>query len=336
MNIGNKRSSIAWMVMIFIILIVNCTSNDTNTSTDRKDYQDFEVSFTEVLAIREDQNNPESYFGSLDMVKLDSLNNIYILDDRNNAVLKFDKNGNFLKKIGKKGRGPGELERPIFMLVDHELVLISEGTKRIDVFDLEGNYKSSHSNKDLYIYTNLIRSNDNGFWSLTIPIASNVDSVRILTELDSELNQIGEAQISPKLFYENYDRDKANITTGAVTSIVRIDSITFAMVFQDLYNGKILEFENRDDQWNLNKEIKGKNIQKLYTLEQKKDVAEFNINVFNKKYKYDLHSKSKGLFQLNNKNFVHFLELDVGDSLEYGVELFDSSWNYLGYYFSPQ
>ena len=315
----------------FIFLGINCSNNEPNPSTELQDYQQFQVSFDEVLAIREDEKNPDSYFGRLAMVKLDTLGNIYIIDDGNNSVFKFEKNGAFLKKIGKAGRGPGELERPIFILVDKEITIINEGTKRIDIFDLEGNYKSSYKNESLYLYTHLIKANEEEFWSFNVPSTTHEDSIKILTPLDGEFNQIGESQISPKLFYDLFDRDKAIITTGPVSSLVQTSSNSFVVAFPDLYNGKMLEFERINQKWNLKRAIKGKSIDKLFTSVKEDDKADLVSFVYGKEYKYDLHSKSKGLFQLNNKNFVHFLELDIGDSLEYGVELFDSNWNYLGY-----
>lgn len=316
---------------VFIFLGISCTSNESTPSTELQDYQEFDVSFDEVLAIREDETNPDSYFGRLSMVKLDSLNNIYILDDRHNAVLKFDKNGAFIKKIGKAGRGPGELERPILMLVDKEITIINEGTKRIDIFDLEGKHRASYKNEKLNLYTHLVKVSNEVFWSINVPSTTHEDSVNILTSFDKQFNLLGESQISPKLFFDEFDRDKSIITTGPVSSVLQTSDNSFIAVFPYLYNGKLLEFEKIDQKWNLKKMIKGKSIDKLYTSvkdEQKADLFSF---VYGKQHKYDLHSKSKGLFQLNNNNFVHFLELDVGDSLEYGVELFDSNWNYLGY-----
>ncbi len=59
------------------------------------------------------------------------------------CVYKFDKSGKFIKKFGQKGRGPGDLYYAIKLSVlDNKYLLVAEyaTTRRISVFDLEGNF----------------------------------------------------------------------------------------------------------------------------------------------------------------------------------------------------
>ena len=59
------------------------------------------------------------------------------------CVYKFDKNGKFIKKIGRKGRGPGDLYGPgDLSILDNKYLLVGEypSTRRISVFDLNGNF----------------------------------------------------------------------------------------------------------------------------------------------------------------------------------------------------
>ncbi len=59
------------------------------------------------------------------------------------CVYKFDKNGKFIKKIGKKGRGPGDLYHPgKLSILDNNYLLVAEYAtmRRISVFDLNGNF----------------------------------------------------------------------------------------------------------------------------------------------------------------------------------------------------
>lgn len=59
------------------------------------------------------------------------------------SIYKFDKNGNFIKKFGKKGRGPGDLYHPgsLSILDNKHLVIREYGTsRRISIFDLNGNF----------------------------------------------------------------------------------------------------------------------------------------------------------------------------------------------------
>jgi uncharacterized protein (UPF0333 family) len=58
------------------------------------------------------------------------------------SVYKFDKNGNFIKKFGRKGRGPGDLYFPgDLSILDSKYLLIGEHrSRRISIFDLNGNF----------------------------------------------------------------------------------------------------------------------------------------------------------------------------------------------------
>ena len=52
-------------------------------------------------------------------IEIDNEGNIYILDSGNFCVKKFDKNGNFLRRYGKKGKGPGEFTEGNYLEIDH-------------------------------------------------------------------------------------------------------------------------------------------------------------------------------------------------------------------------
>jgi sugar lactone lactonase YvrE len=57
-------------------------------------------------------------------------------------VLKFDKDGNFIKAIGKQGAGPGEFDLPHSLVFDAKglLYIADRNNARIQVVDADGNY----------------------------------------------------------------------------------------------------------------------------------------------------------------------------------------------------
>lgn len=68
---------------------------------------------------------------------------IYVSDGYGNSrVMKFDKNGRFVKAWGKKGKGPGEFDLPHAIAVDKKgLVYVGDReNRRIQVFDAEGSF----------------------------------------------------------------------------------------------------------------------------------------------------------------------------------------------------
>ena len=57
-------------------------------------------------------------------------------------IVKFDRNGDFIKSWGRLGSGPGELRTPHALDIDshNRLVVGDRGNNRLQIFDLEGNY----------------------------------------------------------------------------------------------------------------------------------------------------------------------------------------------------
>jgi DNA-binding beta-propeller fold protein YncE len=82
-------------------------------------------------------------------VAWDSQGNTYITDGYiNSRVAKFDKNGRFIKSWGSRGTAPGQFNIPHTLAVDAKgLVYVGDrGNNRIQVFDGDGNYKTSFIN----------------------------------------------------------------------------------------------------------------------------------------------------------------------------------------------
>jgi sugar lactone lactonase YvrE len=82
-------------------------------------------------------------------VAWDPAGNIFVSDGYNNKrVVKFDKNGNFVKAFGSRGHGPGQFEDVHTIQVDHQgLVYVGDrSNKRIQVFDNDGNFKTMYIN----------------------------------------------------------------------------------------------------------------------------------------------------------------------------------------------
>ncbi len=76
-------------------------------------------------------------------VALDSSGNIFVSDGYGNSrVMKFDKNGNFIKFWGKKGAAQGEFNLPHTISIDaKDLVYVGDReNKRIEIFDANGKF----------------------------------------------------------------------------------------------------------------------------------------------------------------------------------------------------
>jgi tripartite motif-containing protein 71 len=69
-------------------------------------------------------------------VAVDEDGYIFVADSRNDRVQVFTPNGQFLKKFGLKGNGPGEFDRPSGICISPagEIIVVDFGNNRVQVF----------------------------------------------------------------------------------------------------------------------------------------------------------------------------------------------------------
>jgi sugar lactone lactonase YvrE len=88
---------------------------------------------------------PDSFSGPSDVVIAPN-GDIFVTDghvaNSNGRVVKFSKDGKFIKTWGKKGSGPGELDQPHSIAMDSRgrLFVADRSNSRIQIFDQDGRY----------------------------------------------------------------------------------------------------------------------------------------------------------------------------------------------------
>jgi hypothetical protein len=83
----------------------------------------------------------------LKMVEKISLhkNKLFILDGKRDEIYVINKKGEYLYSIGKRGQGPGELANgtDFFISPEDKIYVLSSGSRRIEMFTLDGKYLGS-------------------------------------------------------------------------------------------------------------------------------------------------------------------------------------------------
>ena len=69
-------------------------------------------------------------------LSVDTSGNIFVVDEGNNRIQKFDSNGNFITKWGTQGTGDGQFEEPTGIALDSSgnVYVVDRGNSRIQVF----------------------------------------------------------------------------------------------------------------------------------------------------------------------------------------------------------
>ena len=101
----------------------------------------------EELSIGEAKGREEYLFSQVGDIAVDEEEKIYVLDSKESQLKVFDKNGQYSKKIGKMGQGPGEMRGPRSLLItpQQEILVNDPGARKIHFFTLDGNYLKSVS-----------------------------------------------------------------------------------------------------------------------------------------------------------------------------------------------
>lgn len=74
---------------------------------------------------------------------VDQDGNIYVMDRGSFRIQKFNKDGSYIQTIGRRGQGPGELERPTFLTLDEEgNIFVKDGSK-IQIFNRDDQFERS-------------------------------------------------------------------------------------------------------------------------------------------------------------------------------------------------
>ncbi|MFW9972453.1 MAG: 6-bladed beta-propeller, partial [Candidatus Odinarchaeota archaeon] len=107
-------------------------------------YGEITFELEENLSIGNEDNENYMFF-NLSRIAFDSEQNIFVLDAGNCRIQKFDKNGNFLQTIGRRGQGPGEFEQPRSIQFDlkNRIYVYDSLRRNLYVFEKDGKFKKT-------------------------------------------------------------------------------------------------------------------------------------------------------------------------------------------------
>ena len=100
------------------------------------------ISFEEELQIGSADKSEKYIFSAIDGLDVDDNGHIYVLDSRAAQVKVFSPDGEYLRSIGGRGQGPGEMQMPLFLQItaDNELVVQDLAAQHFLYFSLDGRF----------------------------------------------------------------------------------------------------------------------------------------------------------------------------------------------------
>jgi hypothetical protein len=102
-------------------------------------YGDIVFDLQEELVLGNENDENYAFYGGLGLA-VDKEGNIFVLDNGNFHIQKFDKDGRYLMTIGRKGQGPGEFQALSGAFIDSKSNLYVNQGHSISVFDINGKF----------------------------------------------------------------------------------------------------------------------------------------------------------------------------------------------------
>ena len=193
------------------------------------------------------ENDDHYIFQQISDVKVDEDGNIYVCDLRGSRVQKYDKNGTYLRTIGKKGQGPGEFEMPFDLFVQPKTgsLYVRDGL-RVKWFDKEGKYQKEVV---LRSFPTLFSVDEDGCFWLVMNQRTEKESLKALERVGAKGETLVSVAAFPYVIYTKRTGENAmmSMTTGYEYDLqfARVDGNTFIYGYSEKYELNVVDRQGK-------------------------------------------------------------------------------------------
>ncbi len=144
------------LLIAFLFSFISCQQHETiwKGTIEEKDgviivknpkepiYGEDIFSLIEDLSIGFAEGQEEYMFSRIGPIDVDKDENIYIADLDSAHIRVFDRHGQYIRTIGRKGQGPGEMQWPYYVQItsNNELLVQDMGARRLLFYTLNGDF----------------------------------------------------------------------------------------------------------------------------------------------------------------------------------------------------
>jgi hypothetical protein len=204
---------------LFLILIFAFISPDvtySQTKTDLKEKIKKAKTFEDIFKLEKTfklEPTKDSYVARVNALLVSKKGDVIVNNvGRGGAnVFIFNKNGKFIKEIGKKGDGPGEYQMPQSFTQDNEgnIYVLDQMKRQIDIFDKDYKFKNLlhyasnnqkihvNSKKEIYLYMGIPLMPGSKPYKSVVKLGRDGKKTAEFAELPTEVNKMK--------FYAMYD-----------------------------------------------------------------------------------------------------------------------------------
>jgi hypothetical protein len=173
-------------------------------------YEEPILTLSEDLRIGEQGDRPEYLFYKINSIAVDREGNIYVTDEGEKHVKVFDREGDYLRILGRPGQGPGEFGRPteIFITAENELIIIDPSRRQVHSYATDGRYLESKNFETVYPLK--VERNSRGdyyvltYWREQGSLAGGFDLLKLSQDLEN-VSTLVKVPISNEAKSEEFD-----------------------------------------------------------------------------------------------------------------------------------
>jgi hypothetical protein len=291
-------------------------------------------------------------FSRIKQVCTDKKLNIYIADNASASIKVFNEYGVFLKQIGRRGQGPGEIAEITDMKIDiHNNLLVSDRrNKRITLFQQNGSKPITHPYKDPNCVDPwYINKFSDSTYFLYYPQMHRLEKEKtcdVFHIYDSKFENIISEFNDNGIIWDRSDPFDVSSIGHYGISLTFLSDETFWFV-PTIYTGKIFQFHKTLNSWQttvfqgLNPKAKSRkylDLGKFLDFQNRSFKKSFPTNTLARsgplgRFLVRVLRATRGLFVLNDNLVVHFSQMHKkGDVFIQIVEFFTKKGRFLGYH----
>jgi hypothetical protein len=156
------------------------------------------MNLEEDLSIGVKEGLKEYMFSQIRDIDVDEDGNIYAVDQKEAQIKVFDGDGEYLRTIGRRGQGPGELAAPYFLSITAQKHLVVEdvANRRMAFFTLKGEFIKDVSTAANFFFGSIIDSTESYYGILS---AQDDDPHYELRKFSPELEYLHTLASSPSV-----------------------------------------------------------------------------------------------------------------------------------------
>lgn len=323
-----------WQGAIEVVDGVTVVNNPKEGLWDLK--ENTSATFQKELQIGELYGPEELLFVYMSDVAVNSKGDIYIADNKLSEIRKFNKDGEHLLTLGRKGQGPGEFQYVRIIALNHndDLIAYDGRMGRISIFSDEGIHIETTKKliETSWIDPSYIYDLDKYY----VVFGSISNGSKLFHDFNKDWKLI--RSYIDYQFGENKDFEKQS--RGFSLGHCWLQNNGDFLYTKYFYDNQIFTYRNNEVMRIM---IQESDIKQPYHLKIFQDVRkassiprdpEYDFRSFGQGVAYfaAIYQASLGIFQLTNGHIVNFIQKRISNEVkEFGVEIFDSTGKFLFY-----